>query len=76
MLISAISAEDRQQWSRGTPADWAMESFALGRDHAYGLLPVPNSSSVYVLDARYVGVADSDVRLQLGKAGIRLAGRA
>jgi hypothetical protein len=73
MLTTAISVGDRQQWSRGTPADWAMESFGLARDHAYGLLSSPSGRGIYLLDDRYVRAADSDVRLQLGKAGIRLA---
>jgi hypothetical protein len=73
MLFTAISVEDQQQWSHGTPADWAMESFGLGRDHAYGLLPAPSGRDIYLLDARYGRAANSDVRLQLGKAGIRLA---
>jgi hypothetical protein len=30
-----------EEWSRGTPADWAMEAFALARDDAYELLPQP-----------------------------------
>jgi hypothetical protein len=73
MLVTAISGEDQQQWSHGTPADWAMETFGLARDHAYGPLPAPSGRGIYLLDDRYVRAADSDVRLQLGKAGIRLA---
>jgi hypothetical protein len=71
-IIAGISDEQRRAWSQGTPADWGKESFALARDHAYGLLPEPNRG-VYVLDDRYVNAADQDVRLQLGRAGVRLA---
>jgi hypothetical protein len=50
-----------------------MEAFAVGRDHAYGLLPGPSASGIYVLDAGYVGAAVQDVRVQLSRAGVRLA---
>src|SRR6202048_5371458 len=40
-LIGRISEKQRQEWVGGTPADWAMEAFALGRGDAYGLLPGP-----------------------------------
>jgi hypothetical protein len=39
-LRAGISEEQRGLWARGTAADWAMESFALARDHADGMLPV------------------------------------
>jgi S1/P1 Nuclease len=70
--MADITPEQRRAWSQGTPADWAMESFALARDHAYGMLPQPGEGGVYVLDTRYVDVATRDVRLQLGRAGVRL----
>ena len=37
-LIGQISEQQRKEWSSGTPADWAMEAFALARRDAYGLL--------------------------------------
>ena len=40
-LIGQISEPQRKEWSSGTPADWAMEAFALARSDAYGLLPSP-----------------------------------
>jgi hypothetical protein len=72
-LTAAISDEQRQAWSQGTPADWVMETFVLARDHAYGGLPVPSMRGVYVLDAGYVDAAVQDVRSQLSRAGVRLA---
>jgi len=50
-----------------------MESFGLARHHAHGLLPEPRAQGVYVLDSRYVDAAVQDVRLQLSRAGVRLA---
>jgi hypothetical protein len=71
-LTAAISDEQRQVWSRGTVSDWAMESFAVARKDAYGLLPQPGESGVYMLDARYADTAVQDVRVQLSRAGLRL----
>jgi hypothetical protein len=72
-IAAGISDEQHRARSQGTPTIWAMESFTLARDHAYGLLPAPRTSGVYVLDDRYINAADQDVRLQLGRAGVRLA---
>jgi hypothetical protein len=68
-----MSDEQRQLSSHGTAADWAMESFALARDHAYDMLPAPRADGVYVLPPAYVDVATRDVATQLSKAGVRVA---
>jgi hypothetical protein len=72
-IAAGISDEQRREWSQGTPADWVMESFGLARKDAYGLLPEPSTRGVYVLDNPYVAAAVQDVRLQLSRAGVRLA---
>jgi hypothetical protein len=72
-LIASMSDEQRELWARGTAADWAMESFALARDHAYGMLPAASADGVYVLPPAYVDTAIQDVAVQLSKAGVRLA---
>jgi hypothetical protein len=72
-LTAAVSDEQRQVWSRGTVSDWAMESFAVARKDAYGLLPEPSTRGFYVLDARYIEAAVRDVQAQLSRAGVRLA---
>jgi hypothetical protein len=72
-LTAAISDDERQEWSLGTASDWAKESFGLAHKDAYGLLPEPSARGVYVLDARYIEAAVQDVRLQLSRAGVRLA---
>ncbi len=73
MLINNITDAQVQEWSQGTPSDWAMESFAAGRDHAYGMLPQPNSKGSYRLTAAYINDATNVVATQLSKAGVRLA---
>jgi hypothetical protein len=72
-LVASISDEQRRARSHGTAADWAMESFALARDHAYGMLPAARTDGVYALPPAYVEVATRDAAAQLGKAGVRLA---
>ena len=72
-LIGQISETQRQEWSRGKPADWAIEGFALARGNAYGLLPAPSGQNTYSLPPAYVEQAVRDVALQLSRAGVRLA---
>jgi hypothetical protein len=72
-IIGGISNEQQRAWSQGTVSDWVMESFGLARRDAYGLLPVQSTRGVYVLDDRYLEAAVEDVRLQLSRAGVRLA---
>jgi hypothetical protein len=72
-LIVSISAEQQSAWSHGMAADWAMEAFALARDHAYGLLLAPVADGVYQLTPAYIEAATRDAALQLSKAGVRLA---
>jgi hypothetical protein len=72
-LIANITDAQRAQWSSGTAADWATESFNVAKAHAYGLLPAPTSPNHYTLPASYVTDAGAVVAEQLSKAGVRLA---
>jgi hypothetical protein len=72
-LIANITDTERARWSAGTPADWALESFAVAKSHAYGLLPRPLSPYHYELTAAYVADATGVTAEQLSKAGVRLA---
>jgi hypothetical protein len=38
-LLGHLSEDAAQAWSRGVPSDWALETFRMGRDDAYGQLP-------------------------------------
>jgi hypothetical protein len=71
-LIGEITAGQRHAWRAGTPADWAMESFEEGRAHAYAGLPAPVGAT-YRLSDTYVRQAELTVRVQLERAGVRLA---
>jgi hypothetical protein len=71
-LAAGITPAQRSAWQAGTPATWAMETFAVARDTAYGKLPKP-TQGVYQLGAGYQKQALAAVSLQLQKAGVRLA---
>lgn len=70
-LIAQITPEDIKHWQRGTPEDWAWESYRMAKRDAYGRLP--GSGSVHAIDKSYRHMADNDVALQLSKGGVRLA---
>jgi hypothetical protein len=72
-LIEGISDDQEKQWAKGTAADWAQETFAIARDHAYGELPAPDTRRKFDLTDDYVQMAAEVVPIQLSKAGVRLA---
>lgn len=69
-LGSRISPSEKTAWTRGTVADWALESHALAAQVAYGKLP---RSSPPILNDSYLDATLPVVERQLEKAGIRLA---
>jgi len=72
-LNARISATEIRGWSQSGPSDWAMESFRVARDDAYGRLPQPNARGTMRLSETYILMAKRDVAIQLSKAGVRLA---
>jgi hypothetical protein len=72
-LNAHISEGEVRTWSQGNATAWAMGSFRVGRDDAYGRLPQPSGRGGYRLPEQYVTMATQDVAVQLSKAGIRLA---
>ena len=64
-LIAGITPSDRARWSIGTPTDWATESFAVAKSHAYGLLPAASTANRYELSAAYVSDATTVTAEQL-----------
>jgi hypothetical protein len=59
--------------SEGSPKAWAEEAFGLAKDHAYGKLPPKKPDGSYELPPDYVTDAIETIRLQLARAGVRLA---
>ena len=72
-LLAASTPSDRRRWAAGTPAQWALDTFQLAKRDAYGRLPQPGPAASFRLGPAYLKAAQRDVRLQLLKAGIRLA---
>ena len=72
-LIAGIPDAQRRAWRKGTAADWAIGSFTLARDRAYGMLPAAGSDGDYALQRAYIDSATGDVAVQLSKAGTKLA---
>ena len=65
-----ISREQRQAWTRGTPADWANEAHAIARDQIYP--PLQNAREIR-LPRDYAWRESPVARVQLARAGVRLA---
>jgi hypothetical protein len=71
--------KNRKNWSKGTVESWAEESHQIAVDVTYGKLPVrpvagtPNTTTPIQLDAAYEQAADPAIRVQIEKAGDRLA---
>lgn len=69
--LGRISGARQAAWSRGSAAEWAMESHDIAREVVYRFQPPP--SGPVVLGRAYVQRSAPVVRGQLAKAGIRLA---
>ena len=72
-LASRITPAQVQQWSQGTPADWAQESSQVARSVVYARLPKPDQGGTYRLSASDVTASGGVVATQLSRAGVRLA---
>jgi hypothetical protein len=72
-LIARIAPPDLRRWQRGEPADWARESFQLGKALGYAALRSPRRRRTDRLSDAYVRDATQAVALQLSRAGVRLA---
>jgi hypothetical protein len=71
-LLREITPAQAASWAQGKPDDWAMEAFMLGKEDAYGAPPLSKDALQHINSA-YVAKAEEDVKLQLKRAGIRLA---
>jgi S1/P1 Nuclease len=72
-LGRTVSAAQRREWSRGTPTDWARESFVVAKTHVYVGLPAPGDDGRRTLTSGYVAGSTQTAKQQLRKAGVRLA---
>ncbi|HEX4740256.1 MAG TPA: S1/P1 nuclease [Caulobacteraceae bacterium] len=75
-LEAHITRAQRAAWSRGSPADWAQESYGLARSAAYTIGSAPDCAAgapAITLSTAYQARAQAVARVQLEKAGVRLA---
>jgi hypothetical protein len=72
-LISRITPANLTAWQRGTPEDWALESFHTAKTQGYAPLPPADDRGHYRLSEAYLDQATEMVALQLEEAGVRLA---
>jgi hypothetical protein len=71
-LIAQITPQKKAEWEKGAPDDWAMEAYVMAKADVYGDPPLSKDMPQH-LDQAYVDRAEKDVRLQLSRAGVRLA---
>lgn len=72
-LLSAESARHKKKFAKGTVEDWAEQSHKAAVKIVYGKLPNAAQGQTAALDARYETAADPLIRLQIERAGARLA---
>jgi hypothetical protein len=72
-LTTRITAAEKAAWETGTAEQWAMDSYSVSKQTAYGALSSPRPDGVYGLTASYEAKAKTAVADQLSKAGVRLA---
>ncbi|HEV2445864.1 MAG TPA: S1/P1 nuclease [Candidatus Sulfopaludibacter sp.] len=62
-----------KKWSKGNPEQWANESHKEAQKIVYGKLPKPPAGGNIALGTDYEKAADPVIRVQIEKAGDRLA---
>ena len=75
-LEAHITRAQKAAWSKGSPADWAQGSYNLAKSLAYTIGSPPNcatKAAPIALRPAYQKRAQAAARLQLEKAGVRLA---
>jgi hypothetical protein len=72
-LIAKITPAEKAGWETGKTEQWAMDSYAVSKQVAYGALPAPGQDGEYALTSAYETKAKAAAADQLSKAGVRLA---
>lgn len=69
-LDHAVTRQERKEWDTGTPVDWANQAHTIARDAIY---PAMGGRNHVRMPPNYPRLAEPLTRLQLSRAGIRLA---
>ena len=75
-LLKAITPEQATAWSKGDAKAWAQESYAVAKAKVYSVATPPGcdrDAAPVSLPAGYAAEAQAAARVQLSKAGVRLA---
>ncbi len=72
-LLAELSPAERRRLGGGTPLSWALETWGVAREHAYGRLAPARADGSYLLSADDMTDATAVVRRQLQRAAVRLA---
>lgn len=73
-LSAKITPAERAEWSKGTPASWANESWNIARREVYGDLRGTGATyAPLVLPSDYAAKKSTIAAEQLARAGVRLA---
>jgi S1/P1 Nuclease len=74
-LNASISEAQADRWSNGTTLSWALETYEMAKRDTYHLpnLPTCSARGNVALPQAYVDQAVIDTKLQLQRAGIRMA---
>jgi hypothetical protein len=70
---SKDSAKHAGKWDKGTVEDWAEDNHKIAQKVTYGKLPKVAAGTPEPIDAAYEKKADPVIRIQIEKAGARLA---
>jgi len=71
--LSADALQHAKKWRKGSFADWANDSHDSARKMVYGMLPKAEGDAPRPISAEYEANADPLIKVQLAKAGDRLA---
>ncbi len=71
--FSQESERRRKKWAKGSVEDWAEQAHKSAQKVVYGKLPKAVGDAPIILGADYERLADPLVKLQIEKAGVRLA---
>ncbi len=70
---SAESMKHKKKWARGSVENWAEQAHKDAVKITYGKLPKSEAGKPAVITAQYEAAADPLIRMQIEKAGARLA---
>jgi hypothetical protein len=73
LVLLQEAEKHRKKFSKGSVADWAEQSHKVAQKVVYGKLPPEPAGTAEPLGAEYEGFADPVIRLQIERAGDRLA---